>query len=92
MNPKEIVSEINFTIKQLIETQTTLKQIEGKKNYALEIISLEKMQESLFSHLIHLQNYLENQEKPSLCCLKKFPQIKKPLKTYKKRKSCSDIR
>ncbi len=92
LNSKEAtLAEIDSTIDQLINIAKTLKQIEDKKSYALEIAALKKTKESLFAHLIYLQNYLEKKENnvpfPFEKPMKKFSKIADFPKIHKRRKT-----
>lgn len=59
MNRREILSQINRTLDQLIENQAALHQVTGNPLFSQEIEALQKTQESLLSHLIYLDNFLK---------------------------------
>jgi hypothetical protein len=72
---KELLAEIETTIDQLIKNEEILSQISSDSHYEVEIAALEKTQESLLFHLIHLQTHL--QAKEDSC--RKGPSIEPPL-------------
>ena len=62
---KRLLAEIDITIDQLIQNGETLRRITSDPQYQVEAAALEKTQESLLAHLMHLQEYLEDKaEKP----------------------------
>jgi len=74
---KELLAEIDSTIDQLVENGETLKRISVDPQYEVESAALEKTQESLLAHLMHLQAYLQEkgEEPPKI-----DPSVKKMLK------------
>ena len=58
----DILSEIDETIDQLIKNGKVLKKIETKEYYERETQALEKTQESLLAHLIHMDDLLKNKK------------------------------
>ncbi len=58
----DILSEIDETIDQLIKNGKVLKKIETKEYYEREAQALEKTQESLLAHLIHMDELLKNKK------------------------------
>lgn len=58
----DILSEIDDTIEQLMKNDKVLKQIETKKSFEQEAIALEKTQESLLAHLIHMDELLKSRQ------------------------------
>ena len=73
---KELLAEIDKTIDQLIENGETLKRISSDPQYNMEAAALEKTQESLLAHLMHLESYLQEKGETSP---KLTPSIKKIL-------------
>lgn len=60
-----LLAEIDKTIDQLIQNEETLKKISCDPFYEIEAAALEKTQESLLAHLMHLQDFLkEKGEEP----------------------------
>ena len=53
-----IMSKIDGTIDQLIQNAEILSEISADSRYESETLALKKTQESLFAHLIHLDEYL----------------------------------
>lgn len=58
----DIISEIDDTIEQLIKNGKVLKNIETKKCYEQETEALNKAQESLLAHLIHMDDLLKSKK------------------------------
>ncbi|WP_420421211.1 hypothetical protein [Simkania sp.] len=73
---KELLTEIDTTIDQLIENGETLQRISSDPKYTVEAAALEKTQESLLAHLMHLQSYLQEKGEPPP---KLTPSVKKIL-------------
>lgn len=57
---QDLLNEIDSTIDQLVKNATVLKNISSKKEYEEEVEALEKTQESLLAHLIHMDGKLKN--------------------------------
>lgn len=60
---KDLFEEIDETINMLIENAKVLDDISGADFYKEEIIALEKTQESLLAHLIHMDEILKKKDK-----------------------------
>ncbi|PCI91706.1 hypothetical protein COB11_08215 [Candidatus Aerophobetes bacterium] len=54
-----LLKEIDATIDQLVKNAEVLKNISSKKEYVEEVDALEKTQESLLAHLIHMDELLK---------------------------------
>jgi hypothetical protein len=61
----DVLTEIDSTIDQLLENAKALKKISSKEFYQEEILALEKTQESLIAHLIHMDEILKKQDRAS---------------------------
>jgi len=66
-----VLFEIDATIDQLLENAKALKKISSKELYQEEVSALERTQESLIAHLIHMDEMLRkkaptSQQKPLL--------------------------
>lgn len=61
----DVLAEIDITIDQLLENAKVLKKIASKECYLDEISALEKTQESLIAHLIHMDEILKKKDKAS---------------------------
>lgn len=59
---KKLLAEIDNTIDELIKNKAMQKQIASSSDYTFEKIALQKTEESLLSHLIHLQSHLEEKK------------------------------
>ncbi len=60
-----IIEEIDTTIDQLLENAKVLKKISADISYQTEMLALEKTQESLIAHLIHLDELLKKKDPSS---------------------------
>lgn len=60
---EDILAEIDSTIDQLLENAKALKKISLKSSYQEEILALEKTQESLIAHLMHLDEMLKKKDR-----------------------------
>lgn len=67
----DILSEIDETIEQLIRNDKVLKKIESKDSYEQETKALERTQESLLAHLMHMDDLLK--KNPTKATLGKDP-------------------
>jgi len=63
---EEILAEIDTTINQLLENAKALKKISTKQSYQEEALALEKTQESLIAHLIHMDEVLKKRDTVSV--------------------------
>ena len=61
---KDLLQEIDQTIDQLIENAKVLKEIGSSCSYEEETQALEKTQESLIAHLIHMDEILKKKDTP----------------------------
>lgn len=61
----DVLTEIDSTIDQLLENAKALKKISSKDFYQEEISALEKTQESLIAHLIHMDEILKKKDRAS---------------------------
>lgn len=61
---KDLIKEIDQTIDQLIENAKVLKEIESSCCYKEEALALEKTQESLIAHLIHMDEIMKKKDEP----------------------------
>lgn len=61
----DILEEIDTTIDQLLENAKALKKISLNSSYQEEFLALEKTQESLIAHLIHLDEMLKKKDRAS---------------------------
>lgn len=59
MSNQELLTEIEATIDQLIENASALKDVANDPLMSQEMHALQKTQESLLAHLIHLETALE---------------------------------
>lgn len=59
---EDILAEIDTTIDQLLENAKALKKISSKDSYQEETLALEKTQESLIAHLIHMDEMLKKKD------------------------------
>lgn len=64
MDKTTILSEIDMTLDQLSKNSSALKEIASDRCYEVEAKALRCMQESLLSHLLHLQEHLTDQTRP----------------------------
>jgi hypothetical protein len=60
---EDILTEIDSTIDQLLENGKALKKISLKPSYQEEMLALEKTQESLIAHLMHLDEMLKKKDR-----------------------------
>lgn len=60
---EEIVAHIDATLDQLIQNASVIKQLSNNKQYEEELMHLQKTQESLLSHLMHMDELLGHQQK-----------------------------
>lgn len=60
---EEIVANIDATLDQLIQNASVIKQLSTKKHYEEELMHLQKTQESLLSHLMHMDELLDHEQK-----------------------------
>ncbi|MEI8300951.1 MAG: hypothetical protein WCG10_04995 [Chlamydiota bacterium] len=58
----DILGEIDLTIDRLLENSEALKAIASNTCYQEEIFALEKTQESLIAHLIHMDGMLKKKD------------------------------
>ena len=61
----DVLAEIDTTIDQLLENAKALKKISSKTSYQEEVSALEKTQESLIAHLIHMDEILKKKDRAS---------------------------
>ncbi|MCH9630285.1 MAG: hypothetical protein S4CHLAM37_02790 [Chlamydiia bacterium] len=62
----DLLNEIDATIDQLVKNADVLKNISSKKEYLEEVEALEKTQESLLAHLIHMDELLKTKKTTSI--------------------------
>lgn len=62
---KDILEEIDTTINQLLENEKILKKIEKNTSFEEEASALQKTQESLIAHLIHMDTMLKRNREPA---------------------------
>lgn len=61
---KDLLQDIDFTIDQLVENAKVLKEISSSTCYKEETQALEKTQESLIAHLIHMDEIMKKRDTP----------------------------
>lgn len=59
----EMVKDLSETIEQLLKNENALLKIEHCSEYRHELEALEKMQESLLSHAVHITDLIENDKR-----------------------------
>lgn len=64
-SPDAVLLEIDATIDKLLENAKALKKIAHQDAYHEEISALEKTQESLIAHLIHMDEMLKKKDRVS---------------------------
>ena len=65
MKNSEILKEINCTLDQLIKNAAALAEIFEDPLFKSEVQALNKTQESLLSHLVHLDQFLKEKQNSS---------------------------
>lgn len=60
---EDMLAEIDTTIDRLLENAKALKKISLKPSYEEEMLALEKTQESLIAHLMHLDEMLKKKDR-----------------------------
>lgn len=63
---QDLLKEIDTTIDQLVKNADVLRHISSKKEYLEEVEALEKTQESLLAHLMHMDELLKTKKTTSI--------------------------
>ncbi len=59
MERRELLNEIDVTLDQLIKNGAALREVTSDPLYEREVEALQKTQESLLAHLLHLDRFLK---------------------------------
>ncbi len=62
MERRELLNEIDATLDQLIKNAAALTEVSSDPLYNTEVEALQKMQESLLAHLLHLDRFLKEKK------------------------------
>ena len=63
MESRKILQEIDVTLDQLIKNAAALTEVSNDPLYESEVQALNKTQESLLAHLLHLDQFLKDKQK-----------------------------
>jgi hypothetical protein len=81
---RELQSDIDSTIEELVETSRLLKEAKVKRYFCEEVEALEKTQESLLARLIHRQSLIDADSKQQKLASIRKEMIEKKVIEYAK--------